>query len=292
MGDDRITFQALTADTGGAYAWWIDEPPAGVGPPRHVHSREEEGFYVIVGELEFQAGNLRSTAGPGTFLALPAGIPHMWKNGKALAKLITFTAGAGNEGFFLDLGSEKKGPRRVMPLTEINHRSERYGVTYLEPSSDPADGSLALGDVRVATSVKPGEGEKLFAAGVEYTVKVGGPQTAGAYTLTELQLDPDGAVPALRHSRFEEGVYVLDGDVTATVAGRTFEAGAGDFIVIPWGLTHELKNTGKKPARVLSLTTPAGIEDYFRAACRTPGPAAGDDIDRLRKIGRRYGIFS
>jgi mannose-6-phosphate isomerase-like protein (cupin superfamily) len=81
MGDDRIRFQTITADTGGAYTWWIDEPPAGVGPPRHVHSREEEGFYVIDGEVVFQAGVVKATAGPGTFIALPAGIPHGWLNG-------------------------------------------------------------------------------------------------------------------------------------------------------------------------------------------------------------------
>ncbi len=292
MGDDRIRFQAITADTGGAYAWWIDEPPAGVGPPRHVHSREEEGFNVVDGGVVFQAGKLKATAGPGTFIALPAGIPHGWVNGKTQARLITFTAGAGNEGFFLELGGEKKGPRQVMPVGEINRLSERYGVTYLEPAEDPTDGSLALGDGRTPTPVKPGGGEKLYAAGVEYTIKAGGPQTAGAYTLTELLLGPGGVVPALRHARYEEGIYVLDGEVTATIAGRTLNAGSGDFLVVPLGLTHGLKNLGKKPARLLSLTTPAGIEDYFRAACRKTGPAEGNDLDRLRIVGRRYGIFS
>jgi quercetin dioxygenase-like cupin family protein len=292
MGDDRIRFQALTPDTGGAYTWWIDEPPAGVGPPRHVHSREEEGFYVLDGEVVFQAGQVKATAGPGTFIALPAGIPHGWRNGKTQARLITFTAPAGNEGFFLELGEEKKGPRRVMPLAEINRRSERYGVTYLEPADDPTDGSLVLGDGRTPTPVKRGEGEKRYAAGVEYIIKVGGRQTAGAYTLTELTLDAGGVVPALRHPRYEEGIYVLDSEVAVTIAGRTFAAGPGDFLVIPWGLTHEVKNPGDKPARLLSLTVPAGIEDYLRAACRKESPAKGDDLDQLRKVGRRYGIFS
>jgi quercetin dioxygenase-like cupin family protein len=292
MGDDRFRFQALTPDTGGAYTWWIDEPPANVGPPRHVHSREEEGFYVLDGEIVFQAGTLKATAGPGTFLALPAGIPHGWLNGKTPARLITFTAPAGNEGFFLELGEEKKGPRQVKPIAEINRRSERYGVTYFGPTDDPAEGALALGDGRTATSVNPGEGEKLYAAGVEYAIKASGRQTAGAYTLTELTLDPGGVIPGLRHPRYEEGIYVLEGEVAATIAGRAFDAGPGDFLVVPWGLTHAIKNASGKPARLLSLTTPAGIEDYFRAACRKAGPDAKDDLDRLRTIGRRYGVFS
>jgi hypothetical protein len=33
MGDDRITFHAISSDTAGAYAFWVDEPPGQVGPP-------------------------------------------------------------------------------------------------------------------------------------------------------------------------------------------------------------------------------------------------------------------
>src|SRR5271170_4590141 len=61
MGDDRITFQATSADTNGAYAFWVDEPPGNVGPPKHVHSREEEGFYVIEGQVEFRAGHINGS---------------------------------------------------------------------------------------------------------------------------------------------------------------------------------------------------------------------------------------
>ena len=44
MGDDLITFAAVSDDPGGEYAFWLDYPPAGAGPPKHVHAREEEGF--------------------------------------------------------------------------------------------------------------------------------------------------------------------------------------------------------------------------------------------------------
>jgi len=127
MGDDRITFQAVSEDTGGAYAFWIDEPPAGVGPPRHVHSREEEGFYVVSGEADFRAGHIDAHVGKDTFIALLKGIPHGWRNvSEAGAKLITFTAAGGNEGFFLKLGAPgdgPPGPRATMALDEINRRT-------------------------------------------------------------------------------------------------------------------------------------------------------------------------
>jgi mannose-6-phosphate isomerase-like protein (cupin superfamily) len=136
MGDDRITFQAISSDTAGAYAFWVDEPPGHVGPPKHVHSREEEGFYVIEGQVEFRAGHIGEVLTKDTFIALPKGIPHSWINTTTgHAKLITFTAGAGNEGFFLTLGAPgvgPAGPRATLPLWEINARTQRYGVTYME----------------------------------------------------------------------------------------------------------------------------------------------------------------
>jgi hypothetical protein len=56
MGDDRITFPAVSEDTAGEHTFWLDYPPSGVGPRRYVHSREEEGFFLIHGELELKAG--------------------------------------------------------------------------------------------------------------------------------------------------------------------------------------------------------------------------------------------
>ena len=112
MGDDRITFQAMSTDTAGAYAFWVDEPPGHVGPPKHVHSREEEGFYVIEGEVKFRAGHIDSVLTKDTFIALPKGIPHSWINiTSGDARLITFTVGAGNEGFFSRSGPPASGRR-------------------------------------------------------------------------------------------------------------------------------------------------------------------------------------
>ena len=46
---DVYRFLATGEDTSGKYAFWEALVPPGGGPPPHVHSREEEGFYVEVG---------------------------------------------------------------------------------------------------------------------------------------------------------------------------------------------------------------------------------------------------
>ena len=48
---DVYRFLATGEDTNGKYALWEALVPPGGGPPPHVHSREEEGFYVLDGEI-------------------------------------------------------------------------------------------------------------------------------------------------------------------------------------------------------------------------------------------------
>jgi quercetin dioxygenase-like cupin family protein len=300
MGDDKFTFQATSTDTDGAYAFWVDEPPGKVGPPKHVHSREEEGFYVIEGQVEFRAGHIDEVLTKDTFIALPKGIPHSWINTTTgQARLITFTAAAGNEGFFLTLGAPgvgPAGPRATLPLEEINARTRRYGVTYMETTDNPLDGALEIGAGRSPTVVRSTEGERFHAGGAVYSVKASGSVTARAYSLIEVYIEPGGIMPSHRHAAFEEGIYVLDGSVKATLDGETYEATAGSFLIIPWGLSHEIRNEEQNAARLLLLSVPGGIEDYYRAACR-PSPNGRwqndleTDLARLRTVGARFGIF-
>jgi glyoxylate utilization-related uncharacterized protein len=103
-------------------------------------------------------------------------------------------------------------------------------------------------------------------------------------------------MPSHRHAAFEEGIYVLDGSVRATLDGETYEATAGSFLIIPWGLPHEIRNTAGTPARLLLLSVPGGVEDYYRAACKPfPGSCWQDvletDLARLRAVGFRFGVF-
>ena len=73
---DVYRFLATGEDTNGKYAMWEAIVPPGGGPPPHVHSREEEGFYILEGEITLQIGGERLVATPGTFANMPVGTPH------------------------------------------------------------------------------------------------------------------------------------------------------------------------------------------------------------------------
>jgi mannose-6-phosphate isomerase-like protein (cupin superfamily) len=51
----------------------------GTGPPLHVHRREDEGMYVLEGQIRFRVGDDEFVAGPDTWVWQPRGIPHTFK---------------------------------------------------------------------------------------------------------------------------------------------------------------------------------------------------------------------
>jgi len=53
---------------------WSDH--GGPAPPRHVHSRHVESFYVLAGELTFTAGDRELRAQSGSWVQMPPGMPH------------------------------------------------------------------------------------------------------------------------------------------------------------------------------------------------------------------------
>ena len=80
---DVYRFLATGEDTNGTYALWEALVPPGGGPPPHVHSREEEGFYVLEGEITFTVNGERVVAPAGTFANMPVGMLHSFKNESA-----------------------------------------------------------------------------------------------------------------------------------------------------------------------------------------------------------------
>ena len=77
---DVYRFLATGEDTNGKYAMWEAIVPPGGGPPPHVHSREEEGFYILEGEITFTMNGERVVATAGMFANMPVGTPHSFRN--------------------------------------------------------------------------------------------------------------------------------------------------------------------------------------------------------------------
>ena len=117
---DRYTFLVTGAQSDGAYFIMEAIVPPGGGPPPHVHSREEEGFYILEGEITFTMGDKRIVASAGTFANMTVGTPHSFKNesGKP-AKMLISVAPAGLEKMFFEIGVLlPEGSTTALPATK------------------------------------------------------------------------------------------------------------------------------------------------------------------------------
>lgn len=135
---DIYRFLATGEETGGAYALFEATVGPGGGPPPHVHQREEEGFYVLEGEITFTVGTERIMAGPGTFANMPVGTPHTFKNETDRpAKMLISVVPAGLEQMFFEVGrpvepeSVSAPPPSPEEIGRLLEAAPRYGIELL-----------------------------------------------------------------------------------------------------------------------------------------------------------------
>src|SRR5262244_1282464 len=67
-------------DTGGAYCLLEVSLAPGMAVPRHTHTREDEVYFVLAGELEVTVGDEMFVLQPGDTLLAPRDIPHELRN--------------------------------------------------------------------------------------------------------------------------------------------------------------------------------------------------------------------
>jgi mannose-6-phosphate isomerase-like protein (cupin superfamily) len=107
--------------------------PAGYAPPPHVHSDQDEVFYVISGQFDVRCGDQRWDAGAGTLVFLPRRVPHSFVvTGDAPGRTLLINAPAGFADVVAELGQattelaipspdiEVPGPERIAAVSEAH----------------------------------------------------------------------------------------------------------------------------------------------------------------------------
>jgi mannose-6-phosphate isomerase-like protein (cupin superfamily) len=95
------------------------------GPPRHIHTREDESFYVFTGAVHVECGDDRFEAGPGSFVFLPRNLPHTFRSvgGPATALLIVTPGGLDSYFAELHVALQTNGDP-----AEIKRIQDTYGI--------------------------------------------------------------------------------------------------------------------------------------------------------------------
>lgn len=126
----------LTAEqTGGAYSMYYIDCAPGAGAPPHVHSREDEAFHVLEGEVAvWKGGEGEVVAGAGSTVFLPKGTPHAFRNpGAGRTKMLGVCSPAGHERFFADAAKMVPGPDGRPDMAEALAVCAKHGIDLLPP---------------------------------------------------------------------------------------------------------------------------------------------------------------
>jgi quercetin dioxygenase-like cupin family protein len=96
-GGGLAVIKATGVDTGGQIAIVeITEPP-GAEAPRHVHHKEDEGFWVLEGEATFDVGGATIVARAGDYAFGPRDAPHSYRVGAGGCRMLFIVTPAGFE---------------------------------------------------------------------------------------------------------------------------------------------------------------------------------------------------
>jgi quercetin dioxygenase-like cupin family protein len=104
----------------------------------HYHTKIEEIFYVLEGELRLRSGDRVVQGGPGTFVFVPMGAVHAFGNpGTSPARMLLVTAPPGHERYFEELSEllSKAGPPDAEAIAALRLKYDTVQVSTLSSGS-------------------------------------------------------------------------------------------------------------------------------------------------------------
>ena len=138
-GGALLTWLATGQDTGGQFSLFEAKGIPGMEPPPHIHTNEDETYYLLEGEMLFKIGDKELVGKPGDFVFLPRNIRHEFKVLSPQFRCLVGIYPAGLEHYFAPLtaphSSAEIPPVSTAPpppevLEMMKKLDEQFGITY------------------------------------------------------------------------------------------------------------------------------------------------------------------
>src|SRR5215217_1001304 len=131
-----MVFKALSGRASGDYVVGeVTAAPGFAGPRPHVHGTHEELFYVLEGEFDFFLRDRVVRLGAGSFVAVPPGVVHDFRNpGAVPARWLGIASPGGLDRYFEEVMALAADGR----LTEESLRELRVRYDTAEPDHPPS----------------------------------------------------------------------------------------------------------------------------------------------------------
>lgn len=111
--------------------------------------------------------------------------------------------------------------------------------------------------------VEPADGKVVMEGPLGVITKIPGTATNGVISIVEHPVAPRILVPPHVHQDNDEWSYILEGRIGARIGDAEFIAEAGSYILKPRRIPHTFWNPDDRPARILEIITPSGLEEMF-----------------------------
>jgi mannose-6-phosphate isomerase-like protein (cupin superfamily) len=128
-------------------------------------------------------------------------------------------------------------------------------------------------------------------------VHLRGEETDGRFALVEFLQPPGEMTPLHVHRRADQTMYILEGELTLFLPGRTVVAGPGEVAYGPMNVPHTEKVTSPGPVRLIGVTSPPGFERFVAAADRPataltlpPASLPPVDLEVLARVAAEHDI--
>ena len=103
LGGFRMSVKATHDQTNGAFSLIEAQEPPGFGPPLHIHRDAAEAFYVLEGEYIIFLDGREASCPAGSFVFIPAGVPHGFRVGDVPSRKLNLYTPAAMIGYFDEL---------------------------------------------------------------------------------------------------------------------------------------------------------------------------------------------
>ena len=131
MGNFRMSVKAAGDDTAQAFSLLEAEEPPNFGPPMHIHHDAAEAFYVLSGEYRIFVEDEEHVCPAGSFIYIPAGVPHGFRVGGVPSRKLNIYTPAAMVGYFDELS--RAITRGEMDDETLGEIARRYGMEVIGP---------------------------------------------------------------------------------------------------------------------------------------------------------------
>ena len=131
--------------------------------------------------------------------------------------------------------------------------------------------------------------ENSLPRGSSVVLLITGEGTDGRCAVVETREKRGHEPPRHLHTREDEVVYVLEGEVTFHVGDEQLAGTVGACIRLPRGVEHTF-TVNSNEAKLLVMLVPAGLEGYFREMGWSQIESDELAVERMAATAARYGV--